>query len=137
MIAIDPRETWDYVLKAERETADPTVFVLGVLKVADEAALQDRLAVIKDGATTIASGTHTLEVLRRGLRGWRGFRFTDGRDVPFETNNGLKRDGVAPATDATLDYLPPDVRKELAEAIIERNRITEPERKNFSSAPAS
>lgn len=137
MIAIDPRETWDYVLKAERETADPTVFVLGVLKVADEAALQDRLAVIKDGATTIASGTHTLEVLRRGLRGWRGFRFTDGRDVPFECDRGRMSGGIAAPTDATLDYLPPDVRKELAEAIIERNRITEPERKNSSSAPAS
>lgn len=136
-IAIDPRQTWDYILKDERESADPTVFTLGALSVGDEAALQDKLAVVRDGATTFATGTHTLDVLRRGLRGWRSFRFSDGRDVPFATDRGQMRNGVAAPTDETLGYLTPDVRKELAEAIIERNRVSESERKNSSSAPAS
>lgn len=138
-IAIDPAKTWEYVLKSERDAADPTRFILATLTVAEEANLQDRLVAV-DGTTkltTVASGTHTLEVLRLGLRGWSGFRFADGREVPFETNAGLKFRGIAPPSDKTLGYLSPADRKELAEAIVERNTATDDERKNSVSAPAS
>lgn len=129
-IASDPTKTWDYVLKDERSAADPTVFVLKALTVADEASLQDRMVEVEGGKTRVLSGSHTLDVLRRGLVGWRAFRFTDGREVPFEVNRGLTTRGVAPPSDSTLDYLSPSIRKELAEAIIERNTITADERKN-------
>ncbi len=138
-IAIDPAKTWEYVLKSERESSDPTRFILATLTVAEEANLQDRLVAV-DGATkltTVASGTHTLEVLRLGLRGWISFRFSDGREVPFETDAGRRFRGVCPPSDKTLGYLSPADRKELAEAIVERNATTEDERKNSASEPAS
>lgn len=130
MIAIDPTQTWDYVLKDERGSSEPTVFVLSVLSVADEAALQDAMVYVEGGTTRVNSGTHTVEVLRKGLVGWRNFRFVDGREVPFEVDKSATKRGKAPPSNATLDYLPPAARKELAEAIIERNTITADERKN-------
>ena len=138
-IPIDPSKTWDYVLKADRDAATPTVFILATLDVGDEAEIQDRLVVV-DAATkqtSIASGTQILTTLRKGLRGWRNFAFADGTEVPFKTNPGLRSRGVAPPTDETLGYLSSADRKELAEAIIERNTATEDERKDSSSERAS
>lgn len=136
-IAIDPKKTWDYILKAERESESPTVFHLATLTVAEEAALQDKLVAVKDGAAQVASGTHTLEVLRIGLVGWSGFRFCDGTEAPFKTDPGRKVRGRAMVSDESLDLLAPADRKELAEAIVERNTIGEADRKNSQSAPVS
>lgn len=129
-IAIDPTKTWDYILKCDRGTDNPTVFVLGALTVADEAALQDRMVSIKDGTTQVASGTHTLDVLRRGLRGWKDFITSGGDLVPFKTDASRRTRGVDPVSDESLAYLSPEHRRELAEAIIERNTMSEAERKN-------
>lgn len=136
-IAIDPKKTWDYILKAERGTDAPTTFHLATLTVGEEAALQDKLVAVKDGAAQVASGTHTLEVLRIGLVGWSGFRFGDGTEAPFTVNQGRSVRGRKMVSDESLDLLAPADRKELAEAIVERNTIAETERKNSSSAPVS
>lgn len=137
-IALDPSKTWDYILQAERGEATPTTFTLKALTVADEAELQDRMVAVEDGTTRVLSGTHTLDTLRKGLVGWHSFRFADGTAAPYATDPGRRmRDGRACVSDAALALLTPAVRKELAEAIIERNTITEAERKNSSSVPAS
>lgn len=138
-IATDPTRTWEYILKEDRGSDHPTRFVLGVVTVADEAALQDRLVAVdaETKTTRVASGSHALEVLRRGLRGWVDFLFASGDPVPFKTDPGRRSRGIEPPTDATLDYLTPAQRKELADAIIERNALTEADRKNSSPAPAS
>jgi len=32
----------------------------------------------------LRAGTQTLEILRKGLRGWKNFKFPDGKDVPWD-----------------------------------------------------
>ncbi len=136
-IAVDPTKTWEYILKCDRGTDFPTRFVLAAISVADEARLQDAIAFVRDGATHIKSGTHTLDVLRVGLRGWHDFQDATGQLVPFKTDASKRMRGVDPVSDESLAWLTPEWRKELADAIIERNTLSEGERKNSSSAPAS
>lgn len=117
-----PGSVRDYICKADRdlpEGARPTVFHLKTLTAKETAQLEDGLSVFnKDGSMQVNSGSATLAILRMGLRGW-----TDV-DAPFEAD----RDG-APA-DRSLDMLPPDVRRELADAITEGNRLDAEQEKN-------
>lgn len=137
-IAVDPTKTWEYILKCDRGTDFPTRFVLATISVATEAYLQDSMATLnKQGEVIVKSGTHTIEVLRAGLRGWHDFQDATGQLVPFKTDASKRMRGVDPVSDESLAWLTPEWRKELADAIIERNTLSEGERKNSSSAPAS
>ena len=61
-----------YVPRVDRDqpAAEQRVFQLAVMTAADYAAVQD--AAIVDYATEVRRGTHILELLRRGIRGWSG-----------------------------------------------------------------
>lgn len=137
-VAMSPDHEWDYVLKDERETADPTVFVLGVLSSEVEATIEDALVKVgADKTMTAATGSQVVKVLRFGLRGWRNFRDGTGAEVPFPTSKAVMDKGRPTITDAGLTMLAPKHRRELADAIVERNTVTEVEAKNSSSAPVS
>ena len=138
-IAQDTSKTWEYILKCDRGCDHPSVFILRAMSVADEARIQDSLVTV-DAATkvtTVKSGSHALEVLRIGLLGWKDFFLPSGEPAPFVTDKSRRMRGFDPVSDESLDRLRPDHRRELAEAIIERNTIAEDERKNFSSGLAS
>lgn len=137
MIAIDPEEVFDYVLKAERDKPEEeqSVFELGVLTSRQEAKLQDQ-AFSMSGATMVAttpSGTMNLQTLRAALRNWRKVRARDGSEVPFECE-GKRLDVLGeqldPPSYKTLDRIHPDDRAELAQAIRNANRVTDDEAKN-------
>lgn len=137
-VAVSPEYEWEYVLREERAHASPTVFILGVLSASAEAAIEDALVKVSpDRSMTAATGSHVMAVLRSGLRGWRNFRDATGSEVPFPTSKATMRNGRPTITDDGLTMLSPRHRKELADAIIERNTITEDEEKNSESAPQS
>lgn len=125
LTAVSPDHEWDYVLQEERESADPTVFRLGVLRVTDEAAIEDALVKVgPDKSMTAATGTQVITILRAGLRGWRNFRDATGKEVEFPTSRANMRSGRPCVTDEGLTMLAPRHRKELADAIVERNTLT-------------
>ena len=125
-IAIDPNQTWEYVLECDRDLPpdQQTAFELKVLTARELAAIQDGATKGNvDGSLEFRSGTQTLRILELGVRGWRNFKDAAGTDVPFRENSGKPRL-------ENWDVLRPEWRRELANAITEQNRVTEEERKN-------
>ena len=123
-IALDPKQTFDYVLKAERDlpAEQQTVFELRGLTIAQETAIADAMMHGTAGSSDfgLRQGTTQLMSLRFGLRGWRNFKNADGVEVAFETQKGAPRH----VTDACLDYLSGPDRSEIANAITERHSVT-------------
>lgn len=126
-IALDPKSTFPYVLKDDRELPkeQQTVFQLRGLTVSEEATVTDSMILAHGGVEelSVRAGTHQLTVLRYGLKGWSNFKNADGADVAFEVEKGHPRC----VTDACLDRLLPKYRAELSSAILERGVITEDE----------
>ena len=126
-IALDPKATFDYVLEDDRSLPkeDQTVFTLRGLTVAEEAKVADSMISSIPGEEELSfrSGTHQLTILRHGLREWKNFLSSDGKDVPFEAGRGSPRY----VTDACLDRLLPRHRQELVGAIMDRGSISEAE----------
>jgi len=126
-IALDPKATFEYVLEDDRKIPeeDRTVFTLRGLTVAEEARVADNMIASIPGQEELSfrSGTHQLTVLRFGLRGWKNFKSSDEKDVPFEMGRGNPRQ----VTDEALDRLLPRHRQELVSAIMDRGSISESE----------
>lgn len=101
-----------YVPRDERDKPDGerTVFQLAVMTAADYAAVQD--AAIVDYATEVRRGTHILELLRRGIRGW------SGPSCP-----AFVRDAQGFAASESLDCLPGRLRMELADQLDKINTV--------------
>ena len=94
-IALDPKSTFPYVLEDDRSApeGEQTVFQLRGLTVAEEASVSDSMILATAGADELSfrAGTHQLTVLRHGLRGWSGFRDSEGKEVSFEITKGHPR----------------------------------------------
>jgi len=132
-IAVDPRQPWDYVLKAERNNETPTKFHLRPLTCGELATVEDNLAAFnaESGEARLLSGTQTLKILRMGLVGWSDFYDAEGKPVEFQgTRRKVAGQDVVQPDDITLDRLVPADRREIAEAITEQNRLTDTDRKN-------
>lgn len=152
-ILFSPDATFDYILEEDRELSDDAIgkmtFQLRVLTVGELAAVEDALAAYRteDEAVQIKSGSQVLTILKLGLAGWSGAvqvnpDWNEGdaeedkyQDVPFKTRKARKHEAhgndnrVVP-TNTTLDMIEPKHRKELAEAITERNRMSKAEAGN-------
>jgi len=132
-IAVDPRQPWDYVLKAERNKEISTKFHLRPLTCGELATVEDNLAAFnaESGEARLLSGTQTLKILRMGLVGWSDFYDAEGKPVEFQgTRRKVAGQDVVQPDDITLDRLVPADRREIAEAITEQNRLTDTDRKN-------
>lgn len=127
-IALNPRDTFDYVLECDRDLPEEqqTVFVLRGLTVAQEAKVSDSMISTVAGSDEIhmRAGSHALTILRMGLRGWRNFKDESGADVPFEEDKSRRPRGIS---DECLDRLHPAWRTELANAIDSHGRVTSEE----------
>lgn len=123
-IALDPKSTFPYVLKCDRDLPDEsrTVFQLRGLTVAEEASVSDSMILAHSGSDELAfrAGTHQLTILRFGLRGWEKLMDAEGEPVKFETTRSHPRH----VTDDCLDRLAPSDRQELMSAILERGDIS-------------
>ena len=126
-IALDPRATFDYVLKEDRELPEEqqTVFELRPLTVSEEARVADSMIASVPGQDemSIKSGSYQLQILRCGLRGWRNFKNAKGADVAFDVTKGNHRH----VTDDSLDRLSYANRNELTNAITEHSAVSEEE----------
>ncbi|MDA8122246.1 MAG: hypothetical protein M0Z38_06745 [Deltaproteobacteria bacterium] len=125
-IAIDPTKVIEYVLLCDRDLPpeEQTMFELKVLTARELAKIEDGSARADvSGNIEFRSGTQVINILNVGLKGWRNFKDAQGREVPFRENNGAPRP-------ENWDYLTPDWRRELANAVTEQTRVTETERKN-------
>lgn len=122
-IALDPKSTFPFVLKEDRELPEEqrTVFQLRGLTVSEEAQVSDSMLMAHSGSDEVAfrAGTHQLTVLRYGLKGWENFLDAEGQPVEFETTKGHPR----VVTDELLDRLLPKHRQELVQAVLDRGEI--------------
>jgi hypothetical protein len=122
-IALDPSETFEYVLECDRELpeGEQTTFTLRGLTGAERDRIDDMLIVRNaDGSQSYRTGSATTSALRFGLKGWGGFRDAKGDEVPFKAIRGT-------VTDACLDRLTTAWRTELANAITSRGDVSESE----------
>ncbi len=66
----------------------------------------------------LKAGTQTLEILRKGLKGWENFKYPNGKDVPWDAiPSGATTQVINAAMDKNLDRVPPETRDEIAEKI--------------------
>lgn len=133
-IAQDPNKPFEYVLKADRGTERPTRWLLKPLTVREEADLRDGIMQYAGGASVegrVLAGSIELKTLKLGLVGCEDFYDAAGNAVPFEDEPDNKRHPTRRVvTDGFLSWISRSDRTELAEAIAERNRVTEDEEKN-------
>lgn len=123
-IAIDPTKPFKYVLPRERGKPGATTWLLRCLTAGEDAAIQDEMIDPETGKIRIRPGTGALNVLRVGLVGAEDLVDDAGNAVAFR------------AGDVFIDRIAPEDRRTLANAITDRSRLTEDDRKNSSSAPA-
>ena len=101
-----------------------TVFKLKNLAARELAEIEDNMSVsiIGDnrGELNLKAGSQTLRILSLGIKSWENFN--DGEGKPIEFNQKELHHN--------WDYLQPDWRRELANAITEQARLTEPQVKN-------
>lgn len=140
-IALTPEQTWEYQLVEDRipdangkRTSDclanpsGTFFELRALRPHVEAAIEDRFINYRGGAnggievTKADLGSRTVEILQEALVGWRNFRDSDGRSVPFVTKKIGGRDVCD--VEKCLGYLSAAQRHELAGAATSHSRPT-------------
>lgn len=121
--AIDPNHTWEYVPRAcADDPADQRpVFVLRALTSRESLEIVDLLSEEQP-----RPGTISFVQTRYGLAGWRHFRTSGGKEIPF-VSEGASR---AYATDETLSAIPPQLLAELARAIQDRSILGETDAKN-------
>lgn len=134
-IAVDPNKPFDYVLKADRGAAKPTRWKLKPLTVREEAELRDGIMQYGGQGAGVEgrmlAGSTELRTLKLGLVGCEDFYDSDGNAIAFESEPDNKRHPTrSVVTDAFLSWISRGDRTELAEAIAERNHVTEDEEKN-------
>jgi hypothetical protein len=123
-IALNMKQTTDYILRAERDNPGATVFILGPIAGWELMTLLRRSAHFYSSENGVQDPTIIRDVLRAGLRGWRNLRDAQGGECLFA------RDDRGRPTDPTLDVLDYTVALELMGQIISLNTLSTDERKN-------
>ena len=113
MKAITPNKAHDYIPKCDKnEPADKqTVFELVYLTSVELANLRDKLygeaGSGKNRQVEMKTGTFSLKILQKGLRGWRNFIGEDDKPVPFDSGR----------VGEMIYYITPEVQSELSSHI--------------------
>lgn len=131
MIARDSKKTWDYVLLKDR-TRPPeerTTWTLGVITARQHAAIADASFLMNlDGSVRgTKGGTYALLQLAYGLRGVKGFKDEEGKEIEIAWAEGPGGPMVA---SEFLDRIPFEVRDELSHQIGVGNKVDADDRKN-------
>lgn len=125
-IAKTPNEIWPYVLINEREQDKPTVFELKALSGSVRYA-------IKNIRFASGFGDADKEVVIRGLRGWKNFNDENGNPVEFKW---IEIEGEKFCDESNFDHLMDDELVELKKAILDRDKLTEEEKKVLLLEPS-
>jgi hypothetical protein len=118
-IALDPDRTVEYVLKAERESDDATVFYLRALSLRERAEVEDAAFTLHGEEVLMKNATRRLALLARGLTGWGNFVDKKRQAVVFE------KDSRGRADDASLNRLDDETVVELAQVIADLSQVSE------------
>jgi hypothetical protein len=131
VIAIDPREEFEFVASCDRHLPedDPnrTVWLLRPLSRRERNLLQDYAR--QDSATgevNPRAGSVMEDTIRAGLTGWRNLRKPDGTEIVCSKSKKLNVLGkTRPVVDdELLDKIPPPVLLELACEIQDSSNLT-------------
>lgn len=122
MIVISRKDRLEYVLREDRNSKEPTVFVFRPLTARERAECEDVLT--SASVDRFPMGTFAYKVLKNSLVGWRNLKDDKGKDVPFVTDPDGK------ITDECLALLSTAQRFELSDAAWRFNELGEEEVKN-------
>ena len=117
---INLAEVKEYISKHDKEEPK-TTWLLGSLD-------SEMFDVLGEGTNSLKQIS---DVVRLGLRGFKGFRSADGHDMPFvrvEEVIGGRRYLVV--TDDIMRVIPPMVKAELGSEILKMSKVSEEEAKN-------
>ena len=122
-------ETTDYIsekdpCKSEAEGA--TVFMLGAVDKEIIGALRDSMQSLEmaDGKQKVVMNTSAtlVKACRIGLKGWRNFKDSEGKDIPFKLEEGYPfGKALKIVSKETMDKIPLDLAIELGQAIVDKN----------------
>ena len=122
-------ETVDYIASKDpckTEAEGATVFVLGTLDKETVGALRDSMQSLEmaDGKQKIVMNTSAtmVKACRMGLKGWRNFKDSEGKDIPFKTEEEyMFGKSFKVVSKETMDKIPLDLIIELGQAIVDKN----------------
>lgn len=112
----------EYIAKMERGELDPVVWLIRPLTSKESADIQNGLfhskGFGKQRQEQFLTGTQVIMVLRKGLVGWKNFKYEDGTDVVWEDPKVEKtEEGRDRIMDRNLDCIPTAIRQELSDEI--------------------
>lgn len=140
-IAIDPDELREYSLKGD-DSESPVIYILGVMTPSIKAKLNDTAMnwSVKTNAEPEEKGNvhshlciRNVEIVRWGLRGWKGLKDKKGNDVPFPfiaTPAPGRHGTLNIASQRALDMMESEDVDELARELVPQTFITAAEEKN-------
>ena len=134
VIALTPGHEWDYICKCDRELPEEeqTVWRLRTLTEEQYRQLVDKLTTTdqESGELRFNLGSHIYRAVRYGLVGVKNFRDENGKEIELVTTQRGPKPEHAVVRDEFIAKIPPQVRHELADAIVERNKLAHSEAKN-------
>jgi len=106
------RQKIEYVIESEQNlpVEKQSVFILVPISAKDFSEVQDRLVIENQGkknATVKNINSHSYDLLRLGLAGWKNVKDADGKEIKFDTEE----------KDAMIDMIPIGIRYELSNVI--------------------
>jgi hypothetical protein len=121
--AVDPKASWEYIAKEDRESDDPTIWILRGMTAREVQKIEDQGVSFDDKSRKIGVliGTKGLLYLRRGLMGVQNFRDASGNEIEFKAERVGLHAGTA--SDDFLDLIPVGIRNELIEEIQGKSKI--------------
>jgi hypothetical protein len=121
--AIDTSKSHEYVTKTDQKLPreDQTIFLVRFLSAQQQFEMRDDMyqvtGIAKGRKEKFMTGTNERKTLNIGLVGWKNLSSESGNDISFDAKDMPKM----------LDFLPPDVRTELAQHIRGESELEEGE----------
>lgn len=135
IVGLNPKKVRIYIPKADQGLPDeekPLKFQMRLLTAREAADLRDEIYEIsgvgKKRKERLRSGTHELRVLYRCIEGWENFFDDDSKEIPYRKTVKNNEPFIE-----NLDYLPDDLRTELARYASRENEVDEDTEKNSGS----
>jgi hypothetical protein len=131
IIPLSKKTVSEYIIRADRDSAAPTTFLIAPLSVIQRAQIEDQQAqyfkstddAAPKPAFCLAYNQGFAMAVRLGLKGWRNLKDASGAEVPFKESAGV-------LDEDTLNLLPYEVVQELGAKILSLSSLPEDVAKN-------
>lgn len=131
VVGLNPSTVRIYVPKCDRDLPEEEQlkFKVRMLRARESAKFRDEIYEIKGlgkkRTERLRSGSHELRVLYACLEGWENFTDEDGKEIEFKKRKGSEGDIID-----NVDFIPDEIRAELARYCSRENEIDEEEEKS-------